>query len=74
MPPAVKPQQQSDNFSARVYDEDNIEIPTFRQVKPLVFAYRVLGKPLCLLSTFYHPDLKMMVCLRTNPVRFAGSG
>ncbi|MFN8564915.1 MAG: cell division protein FtsZ [Anaerolineae bacterium] len=28
-PPPQKPQQQSDNFSARVYDEDNIEIPTF---------------------------------------------
>ncbi len=27
-PPQQKPQQ-SDNFSARVYDEDNIEIPTF---------------------------------------------
>ena len=27
-PPQPKPQQ-SDNFSARVYDEDNIEIPTF---------------------------------------------
>ncbi len=32
MPPEQPPQpkpQQSDNFSARVYDEDNIEIPTF---------------------------------------------
>jgi hypothetical protein len=27
-PPQQKPQQ-PDNFSGRVYDEDNIEIPTF---------------------------------------------
>jgi cell division protein FtsZ len=28
-PPAPRPPQQQDNFSSRVYEEDNIEIPTF---------------------------------------------